>query len=548
MMNKFKISIAVISIIALLISCSKEAPGPEAPVEAEVTVLEAYQESNATKATYNGTTINWDANDALAVFPAGSSSSVRFDKKSGDNNSFVSSQSVDLTNIYALYPYSSSASLSGGKINVVIPTAQAATPGSFAPNANVAVGFSADGKKVQFRNAVSYIKISYRTTHSNAGIKRIIFRALDGTKLSGRFSLTPVVSNGTVTDVTLSPLNPGGVNYVGLTGDILPGTDYYLVVPPVNLAGGYRLEFTDADGKVFTRDYTAAGNKVQLVRNNISATGVKNVDNYEISVEGYWRVTSADDFTSNNDKYLLVKDTPASATGYRVFDDGKTDVFISTGQPLVDKFADGSITGLSSKLASWKSGGSAPLFMSHYVLYCFRDAYTDDGLQLGPGAAEVILNPNDAYAFTVSDNGHLGNTTFFNLHYIYSGEALSSTVVLTNCYIESAGGNAFKFWGKITQQSINDLVDVFFLGKGSQFLAAVTPNDIHSGADRAVNALTQVGFCSTEVITEDERTKMNNCFMVKNFYLCNYPTPEAILLYKKGTRKLTLDNYYRLFK
>ncbi len=543
---KSRIYIAFLAALLLLpLSCTKETPSGEV---SQVTVLEAYQESNATKATYNGTTINWDANDALSVFPAGSSSGVRFDKQSGNDNGFASSQSVDLTNIYALYPYSSSASLSGGKINVVIPTNQAATPGSFAPNANLAVGFSADGKKVQFRNAVSYIKISYKTTHANAGIKRVTFRALDGAKLSGRFSLTPVVSNGVVTDVTVSPLNPGAVNYVSLTGNILPDTDYYLVVPPVNLTGGYRLEFTDSEGNIFKKDYTASNNKVQLVRNSISATGVKNVDKYEVNLEAYWRVTSASEFTGGGDKYLLVKDTPASATGYRVFDDSKTDVFISTGQPLVDKFADGSITGLSSKLAAWKSGGSAPLFMSHYVLYCFREAYTDDGLQIGPNAAQAILNPDDDYAFTVTTGSDGGKNMSFNLCYKYSGQALSANVALTGCYIEAAGGNAFKLWGKITQPSINELVDVFFLGKGSQFTAAVTPNDIHSGADRAVNALSQIGFCAVEVTTADERTKMNNCFMVRNFYLCNYPMPEAILLYKKGTRQLTLDNYYRLFK
>lgn len=542
-MNRF-LSILFVAAV-MLASCTKVTPADEAAVEPEVTVIEAWQEGDATKAIYDGSHINWEEGDALTVFPAGSSNGVKFVKKSGDNNLFTAEGAVALNSSYALYPYYSAANMSGGKINTVIKSAQTATPGSFAPDANVAVGFCADGKTVQFRNAVSYIKVSYKTARTDVSVRRIIFQTLDGTALSGRFALTPVVRSGVVTDVTLSPLS-GAMNSVSLTGDIRPNTDYYIVVPPVNLSAGYRIVFEDGNGKRFSKDYTAAKNKARLVRNSISATGLKNIDKYEISVEAYWRVTSADEFTGDNDKYLLVKNTAASQTGYRVFDESKTDVFISTGQPLVDKFAGGTITGLSSKLSSWKTGGSAPLFMSHYVLYCFRDAYSDDGLQFGPNASELILNPDDAYAFTVSTDAALGKVVNFNLCYKHSG-AQSTPVTLTNCYLDAAGDNSFKLYGKITQTSIDGLVDVFFLSKGDQFKAAVSQNDIHSGADRSVNAYSQTGFCTTEITTTDERTTMNNCFMIRNYYLCNYPMPGAILVYKKASRQLTLAEYYRLF-
>ena len=541
-MNKWVNYLAAAVLAVLLCSCSKEAPSDESALEQEYTVLQAWQEDGGTKATYNGSTIQWDANDALSVFPAGSSSSVKFYKRSGDNNHFVATGVVDLAGIYALYPYNSAATLSGGKITTTIKTTQTATPGSFAPDANVAVAYSAGGEDVFFKNAVSYIKVSYKTTHSEASIQKITFQSIDGSFLSGRIILNPTISNGTVTDVSVeSPLH-GGANYVELTGDIRPNTDYYMVVAPVNLSRGYRITFTDSNGNKFSKDYTANKNKAQLRRNTISATGVKNLDNYEISLSAYWRVTSVDDFTGGGSKYLLVKNTSASATGYRVFDENTTDIFISTGQPLVDKFAGGTITGLSSKLSSWKTGGSAPLFMSHYVLYCFRDAYSDNGLQFGPKASEYILNPSDTYAFTV--NGSDSKEVTFKLCYKYSG-AQSTDVTLTNCYVEAAGNNAFKLFGKITQESIDGLVDVFFIIKGPQFVAAVSPADIHSGANRAVNAFTQIGFCGTDVTTFDEETTMSSCFMIRNYYLCNYPEPEAILLYKKATKKLTFDNFYR---
>jgi hypothetical protein len=541
MMNKY-LHIFMAAVV-LLSGCTKETPSSISPNEPEVTVLQAYQESNDTKATYDGSNINWDADDALSVFPAGEYNSVRFDKESGDNNYFAASGNVDLNGIYALYPYYSSATISDGAIRTVIKSNQTATPGTFAPDANVAVAYSVDGKTVHFKNAVSYVKVSYKTTLSNASIKRITFTTLDNSKISGRFILTPTVSGGVVTDITTEPATQA-VNYVNLSGDILPNTDYYLVVAPVNLSAGYRITFTDADGNKFSKDYTDSKHKAQLIRNSISATGVKNVDNYEISVTAYWRMTSASEFTGNSDKYILVKNTDASSTGYRVFDESKTDVFISTGQPLLDKFADGKITGLSSKLSAWGSGGSAPLFMSHYVLYCFRNAYSDDGLQFGPNASEFIQNTSDSFAFTV--NGTDSKEITFKLCYRYSGSK-TTDVTLTNCYVEAVSGDAFKLFGKITQNSINGLVDVFFISKGSQFVAAVSPSDIHSGADRAANSLSQIGFTSTSVTTQDGQTTMSNCFMIRNYYLCNYPDPEPVWLYKKATKKLTFIGYNELF-
>lgn len=545
-MNR-RIFILIAALAATIVSCKKEAPAGEIAEDASATVIEAFQEGNATKATYNGSGIQWDANDAIAVFPSGASSSVKF-SKTESGNYFRAGETVNLNGIYALFPYNSAATISGGVITTTIPTTQTATPGSFAPDANVAVAYSEGGNSIYFKNAVSYVKVSYKTTLTTAKVTKITFMALDGSIVSGRVALTPTVSDGVVTDVKTAAVSHTGPNYVELTGNILPNTDYYLVIAPVNLSSGYRIVFTDSDGNRFSKDYKEAKNKVRLQRNTISATGVKNLDNYTTSVKGYWRVKSADDFTGNNDKYLLVKNTAASATGYRVFDTDKTDVFISTGQPLVDKFAGGTEVGLSSKLASWKTGSSAPIFMSHYVLYCFRNAFNDNGLQFGPGAAEVILNPDDAYAFTVatSSDSALGKTTSFDLCYRHSG-AQSTPVNFTNCYLNPAADNSFTLLGKVTQESIDGLVDVFYISKGSQFVAAVPPKDIHSGADRATGAYTIIGFCGTEVTTYDGETTMKSCFMIRNYYLCNWPVPEAIWIYKKATRQVTFTDYNELF-
>lgn len=563
-MKTFKhifVAIASIASVALFYSCSQDILDDDFVNEPVQTSIKAHHdgEEGLTKATFDGTDIQWDENDALSVFPAGSSSSVKFTKESGASNSFIAAGEIDLHSIYALYPYSSSASISDGTISTVIKTTQTATPGSFAPDANVAVGYSADGNEVYFKNAVSYIKISYKTTVSDVSIQKLTFKSLDeSVKLSGNVALTATLSDDRVSDVATSVVS-GGQDYVELVGDLQPNTDYYLVVAPVELTGGFMVTFTDANGNQFSRSYTEDKNKAQLLRNNIAPTGIKNLDNYEVEVEAYWRVKSADEFTGNNDKYLLVKNTTASSTGYRVFDENETDVFISSGAPLMDKFAIPNyssggasahlweLISLKGDLSSWQRGNAAPKMLRHYVLYSFRQAYTDDGLSFGSSASEFLFNAEDAFSISVnnSSNENTGLEMSVKLNYVYNSAAQSMDVTLTNCYLELDTDDSFKLCGKITQETIDDLVTVFFLGKGDDFNSVVTPGDLKLGADSAVNEYTTIGFCTTLNTTVDG-TQINNCFMIKNSRLCNIPEPESIWIYKKGIKPMSFIDYMSL--
>lgn len=519
--------------------------------------IKAHQDAeNGTRAIYDGTYIQWSEGDAISIFPSGSSSNLRFVKEEGESNSFIGDGSVNLVSSFALYPYNTGATMAGRSITTSILTTQTATAWSFAPDANVAVGYSADGKDIYFKNAVSYIKVSYKTTVQNTNIQKITFKSLDSSvKITGPVTLTPTVSDGNISDIT-TEVGDQGFDYAELSGTLLPDTDYYIAIAPVELVGGYKIIFTDGNGNEFSREYTADNNKAQLSRNTISSVGKKNLDNYEINVEAYWRVKSADEFTGNNDKYLLVKNTTASSTGYRIFDESKTDVFMESGTPLVDKFAIAgyksmgdfakglALISYKSKLTSWQNGGSAPIMMSHYVLYCFRQAYSDNGIDFGQLAQDLLFNPEDLYSFTVSSDETLGKTTSFKLCYKYSGSK-SMNVDLTNCYLEAGADNSFKLCGRITQQTVDELVDVFFLGKGPAFTGAITSSDIHKGADRAINEDTKIGFCGQEVTTVDG-TKMSNCFMIKNSKLCNTPEPESIWIYKKCIKPMSFSDYMSL--
>ena len=550
-------AVTVIAICTLYSCSSFEEETLQVPA---TQIIKAHQDAeNGTRAIYDGTHIQWSQGDAISIFPSGSSSNLRFVKVEGENNSFIGDGLVNLASSFSLYPYNTGATMASVSITTSILTTQTATAGSFAPDANVAVGYSADGKDIFFKNAVSYIKVNYKTTVANPDIKKITFKSLDSSvKITGPVTLTPTVSGGSISDITTA-VGEQGVDYAELTGTIEPDTDYYIAIAPVTLAGGYEIIFTDGNGNEFSKKYTADNNKAQLLRNNISSVGKKNLDKYEIDVEAYWRVKSADGFTGNNDKYLLVKNTTASSTGYRVFDESKTDVFISSGSPLMDKFAIEGFSGMSkigkalalvsysNKLTSWQNGGSAPLMMSHYVLYCFRGAYSDNGLTTSSLASELIFNPEDTYSFSVntSTDNTSGKTTSFKLCYKHNNVAKSIDVNLTNCYLETDLNNSFKLCGRITQQSIDDLVTVFFLGKGTDFTNSISSSDIHKGADRALNEDTKIGFCAVEQTTVDG-TKMNNCFMIKNSKLCNTPEPESIWIYKKSIKPMSFSDYMSL--
>lgn len=554
-MRSIKWVVATVIAIGTLYSCSNfEEETLQVPAKQ---TIKAHQDAeNGTRAIYDGTNIQWSQGDAISIFPSGSSSNLRFVKEEGESNSFIGDGSANLVSSFALYPYNAGAMMASGSITTSILTTQTATAGSFAPDANVAVGYSADGKDVYFKNAVSYIKVSYKTTVANPDIKKITFKSLDSSvRITGPVTITPTVSGGSISDIT-TMVGDQGSDYAELSGTIEPNTDYYIAIAPVELIGGYEIIFTDGNGNEFSKKYTADNNRAQLLRNNISSVGKKNLDKYEIDVEAYWRVKSADEFTGNNDKYLLVKNTTASSTGYRVFDESKTDVFMGSGTPLVDKFAIAGYSSMSffdqlsalskykTKLTSWQSGGSCPEMMSHYVLYCFRQAYSDNGINFGPLAQDLVFNPEDTYSFTVISDETFGNTTSFKLCYKYSGSK-SMNVNLTNCYLEVGANNSFKLCGKITQQTVDELVDVFFLGKGSAFTMAISSSDIHKGADRAINEDTKVGFCGQEVTTVDG-TKMSNCFMIKNSKLCNTPEPESIWIYKKCIKPMSFSDYMSL--
>ena len=129
-----------------------------------------------------------------------------------------------------------------------------------------------------------------------------------------------------------------------------------------------------------------------------------------------------------------------------------------------------------------------------------------------------------------------------NLGYKSSGQQYKN-VQLNNCSL-SPNGNAAKIIGRITEDSITNLVDIFYIGKGTSFTLFVPKSTTLSAAKNACNVDTTVGFCTEEQTTLGSGETMNNMFMIQNKHLCNTPTPEYIWVYKKMTKAVT----YAAFK
>ena len=542
-MRKYLGLFATAVMLTAAVACQKEFSLPEDPSQDQtpIFVLEATVDMDGTRAFLDKSgDIFWQDGDALKVFQ-GTTGYQFTTTEEGKSCRFEYAGDLDEADgdFYALYPFRDDAAIAAGVITTVLPTEQTAVAGSFGKDANLAVAFAPFGETLSFRNAAAYVKVGFQTTDANAQIKKITLRSLDeNSLLSGSVTLTPTVTDGAVTDVALTVTD--GVPYVSVTAEgasvLSPDTDYYLVAAPAALAGGFRVEFTTADGVTFIKDYSA---NVALKRNFIAPVGQRNLDKFQTDFEAYWRVTDAADFTEGS--YLIGYGMDDSTI--RFFDDSKTDCYISSGTPLVEKFSDGSLSTLSSQFSTWSRGGSSPTIMRHYVLWAFRNAFVD--MPLGQSVSgfqavneDLVLNPSDSYTLSLDAN----NTLTMKLGYKSSGQQYKN-VQLNNCSL-SPNGNAAKIIGRITEDSITNLVDIFYIGKGTSFTIFVPKNTTLSAAKNACNVDTTVGFCTEEQTTLGSGETMNNMFMIQNKHLCNTPTPEYIWVYKKMTKAVT----YAAFK
>ena len=201
----------------------------------------------------------WTSGDEIVVMPAYG----RFDKSGLEEMKFTTSieggtaatatftgRTQPSENGYiAFYPADKLVEYSGHEYNYfvdfTIPTEQRATAGNF--ESGIAPAYATtdqEGGDLEFEPMCGLVKFSLAGDVGN--IKSVRFEA-GGQVLSGTYSCNLYFNSTHPSDIT------GSENHVTLTGPFVAGEDYYMVVTPCSLSGGFSFTFTRDDGSIHVK-------------------------------------------------------------------------------------------------------------------------------------------------------------------------------------------------------------------------------------------------------------------------------------------------------
>ena len=269
-MKKYIQSMMAFAAIVSFASCSSEDNNSTIENESAVKVMTftATQEGDeqSTRAAISSTdrkVINWEEDDKISLLYGSKNKEFTLIEGAGSTVGKFSGVAEQSTSYTAVYPYQSEATLSGTSVEkVTLKATQNATANSFDKEAALMIAEGGDGKTLNFKNVVGYVKVK-----PNFDCKRIELMAFDNSAvLAGTGTVS--YNNGAP---TLDLSNAETKNYaITLTGDIKAGNFYYIAVPPVTLKAGWTIKFTASDGKVYSRKGT---NPITFTRNKVTNLG-----------------------------------------------------------------------------------------------------------------------------------------------------------------------------------------------------------------------------------------------------------------------------------
>ncbi len=243
-----KSSAIILSALAVLfVSCAKdnlrEKDEPSKPQVALVPMtFSAGTPSTRTAIATNGKSINWVAEDKIAVFDdkVGDALEFTLEGEGGSTSaSFTGSVPEGSTEYYAVYPYTSGAYCSEGDIvGLSISADQTSTA------ANISAGIMAAkadaSNKFAFKNATALLKFNITATD----IAKVVITGAGNEKIAGDVELT--------VDETAALLDETKLTETSITvGDgstALSAGDYYVVIAPKDNLSGLKFTFTSTDG------------------------------------------------------------------------------------------------------------------------------------------------------------------------------------------------------------------------------------------------------------------------------------------------------------
>ena len=248
-----------VTLLSVIYSCTQkeieiitpEEPGTEL---IQLTVRASIGETDGTKTAIqpNKTSIFWTPGDAINLFygelSAGQfTTSITEPAQSADFNGTLSvatgttEAGMSARHFWGVYPYNVANSCDGDGVILTIPSAQQGIPNTFADKLNPTVATSA-GLDLGFYNVGSWFIFS--VTQEN-----VVSATLQGNTNEDIAGTIRVTMDGNSRPVASVQSGAKSITITPQTGDsFVVGEEYYMVLIPQTLSGGYTLTLTKADG------------------------------------------------------------------------------------------------------------------------------------------------------------------------------------------------------------------------------------------------------------------------------------------------------------
>ena len=289
-MNMRTIKHILIGAAAILaLACSKESK-EEQPVNAQaktrLTVFYADLGSADATRTYidEAIKIHWNNGDLVSIFQTTSNDKFRFTGEDGarsgefEEAGNTSCTGEEIGNIYSVYPYSESTSLTTDEVlSVHLPETQGYAPKSFGQGANTMV-CRTQSDKLSYKNVGGYLVI--KLYGNDVEVASVSVKANNGEAIAGDATISfddngvPAVTMPQgIDEITVSSETP-----VTLGSSSTDYTEFWFVVPPVTLAGGFTVTVNGANGKKCE--------KVSTKQRTITRNGVMTMTPFEVVLTG----------------------------------------------------------------------------------------------------------------------------------------------------------------------------------------------------------------------------------------------------------------------
>ena len=369
-MKKYIQSMMAFAAIVSFASCSSEDNNTTIENESATKVMTftATQEGDeqstrAAISTSDSKVINWESNDQISIFDGTNNKQFTLTDGAGSTSGKFSGEAEQSTSYTAVYPYQSTASLSGDDVtNVTLPATQNATDNSFDKNAALMMAQS-DNTTLNFKNVVGYVKVKPKFACS-----KIVLQAANSNEyLAGKCTLS--YGDGMPSIAFTSEQSTS----ITLSGNITANTAYYIAVPAVTLSAGWSISFTDNTGDVYTR---TGSNSITFKRNTIINLGEfsRTDNNLKLTLTQNGNVPADKQvdmgvFNIGGTNYRLIfTKSNLIATGLAASESAYGDYFAwGATEPWYTSYTGTTFNGWKAGHSSGYASGTAPAFSPEYT-------------------------------------------------------------------------------------------------------------------------------------------------------------------------------------